>query len=63
MNVYVDIPSPATKEAGENASLFGVQNHGLMNLHRVYWNLPTSSLYEEAVFGGRVRFVIRVRSS
>jgi phosphoenolpyruvate carboxykinase (ATP) len=50
MNLYLDIPSPATKIAGENASIFGVQNHGLKNLHRVYWNLPTSALYEESVF-------------
>jgi len=52
MNVYQDIPSPAQKQAGENASAFGVQNHGLTNLRRVYWNLPTPALYEEAVFRG-----------
>ncbi|MGE5646190.1 MAG: phosphoenolpyruvate carboxykinase (ATP) [Acidobacteriota bacterium] len=52
MNVYQDIPSPAQKIAAENASQFGLQNHGLTNLHRVYWNLPTSALYEEAVFRG-----------
>jgi len=52
MNIYQDIPSPAAKQAGETASIFGLQNHGLTNLHRVYWNLPTSALYEEAVFRG-----------
>jgi phosphoenolpyruvate carboxykinase (ATP) len=52
MNVYQDIASPAQKSAGENASAFGLQNHGLTNLHRVYWNLPTAALYEEAVFRG-----------
>ena len=30
-------------------------NHGLANLHRVYWNLPTASLYEEIVFRGEAR--------
>ncbi|HOK47912.1 MAG TPA: phosphoenolpyruvate carboxykinase (ATP), partial [Bryobacteraceae bacterium] len=52
MNIYADIPSPAMKQATENASLYGVNNHGLTNLHRVYWNLPTPALYEEAVFRG-----------
>ena len=52
MNLYLDIPSPAAKIAAENASRFGVQNHGLINPHRVYWNLTTPALYEEAVFRG-----------
>ncbi|HWR50615.1 MAG TPA: phosphoenolpyruvate carboxykinase (ATP) [Bryobacteraceae bacterium] len=52
MNLFLDIPSPAVKIASENASRFGLQNHGLINLHSAYWNLPTSALYEEAVFRG-----------
>jgi phosphoenolpyruvate carboxykinase (ATP) len=32
--------------------MLGVQNHGLWNLHKIYWNLPTPALYEEAVFRG-----------
>jgi phosphoenolpyruvate carboxykinase (ATP) len=55
MNVYTDIPSPAMKEAGETASSYGLQNHGLTNLHRAYWNLPTPALYEEAIFRGEGR--------
>ena len=55
MNLYLDIPSPAIKEAGQGASLYGIQNHGLSNLHRVYWNLPTPALYEESVFRGECR--------
>jgi len=55
MNPYLDLPSPAQPEAGRLASLFGLQNHGLTNLHRVYWNLPTASLYEEIVFRGEAR--------
>jgi len=50
MNIYLDIVSPAAKEAGLLASAYGVQNHGLTNLRRVYWNLPTPALYEECVF-------------
>ena len=52
MNIYQDIPSPAQGIAAQNASLFGLQNHGLTNLHRVYWNLTSAPLYEEAVFRG-----------
>ena len=55
MNPYLDLPSPAQPEAGKLASVYGLQNHGLTNLHRVYWNLPTASLYEEVVFRGEAR--------
>jgi phosphoenolpyruvate carboxykinase (ATP) len=50
MDIYLDIVSPASKEAGLLASDYGLQNHGLTNLRRVYWNLPTPALYEESVF-------------
>ncbi len=49
MNIYLDIQSPAVKEAGVFASLYGLQNHGLSNLRRVYWNLPAPALLEEAI--------------
>jgi phosphoenolpyruvate carboxykinase (ATP) len=52
MNIYTDIPSPAAKEAGLAASAYGLLNHGLSNLRRVYWNLPAEALYEESVFRG-----------
>src|ERR1039457_2822079 len=55
MNPYLDVPSPAAAEAGVNASTFALANHGLKNLHKVYWNLPTASLYEEAIFRGEGR--------
>jgi phosphoenolpyruvate carboxykinase (ATP) len=55
MNPYLDLPSPALTEAGKLASVYGLANHGLSNLHRVYWNLPTASLYEEVVFRGEAR--------
>jgi phosphoenolpyruvate carboxykinase (ATP) len=50
MNIYLDINSPASKEAGLLASDYGLQNHGLVNLRRAYWNLSTAALYEEIVF-------------
>jgi phosphoenolpyruvate carboxykinase (ATP) len=49
MNIYLDISSPAYKDAAANASDYGLENHGLTRLRRVYWNLPTSTLYEEVV--------------
>jgi len=50
MNIYLDLQSPSVKEAGELASTFGLANHGLVNLRRVYWNLPAPALYEESIF-------------
>src|ERR1035437_6904801 len=55
MNPYLDLPSPAQPEADKLASIYGLANYGLTNLHRVYWNLPTASLYEEIVFRGEAR--------
>jgi phosphoenolpyruvate carboxykinase (ATP) len=55
MNIYLDVQSPAVQEAGELASDYGLQNHGLTNLRRVYWNLPTPALYEESVFRSEAR--------
>ena len=52
MNPFLDFPTPAQAEAGKMASVYGLQNHGLTNLHRVYWNLSSASLYEEIVFRG-----------
>lgn len=50
MNNIVNIKSPAQAQAKELKSDFGLKNHGLTNLHVVYWNLPTEALYEEAIF-------------
>ncbi|SPE39678.1 Phosphoenolpyruvate carboxykinase (ATP) [Candidatus Sulfopaludibacter sp. SbA3] len=55
MNPYQDLPSPSQAEAANLASIYGLENHGLTNLHRAYWNLPTASLYEESVFRGESR--------
>jgi phosphoenolpyruvate carboxykinase (ATP) len=50
MNNILDIKTPAEAQASARKSDFGLENHGLMNLNRVYWNLPTEALYEEAIF-------------
>jgi len=55
MNPFLDFPTPAQAEAGKLASVYGLQNHGLTNLHRAYWNLSSASLYEEIVFRGEGR--------
>jgi phosphoenolpyruvate carboxykinase (ATP) len=49
MNIYIDVQSPAVREAGACASVFGLEHHGLSNLRRIYWNLPAPALYEEAI--------------
>lgn len=50
MNNILDIRSPAEAQANALASDFGLQNIGLTNLRKVYWNLSTEALYEEAIF-------------
>lgn len=37
------------QEHGTRRSNYGLDNHGIINVNDVYWNLPTSALYEEAV--------------
>ena len=49
MNIYIDVQSPAVKEAGQAASVYGLENHGLSQLRRIYWNLATPALYEEII--------------
>ena len=50
MNNILDIKSPAEAQANALKSDYGLENHGLTNLNKVYWNLPIEALYEEAVF-------------
>ena len=52
MNNLLNIKTPAEDQAKALKSDFGLSNHGFRNLRKVYWNLPTESLYEEAVFRG-----------
>lgn len=50
MSKYLKFETPAQKQAADLKSAYGLQNHGLVHLDRVYWNLPEASLYEEAIF-------------
>jgi phosphoenolpyruvate carboxykinase (ATP) len=47
---YLEFDTPATPQATDLKSDFGLKNHGLINLERVFWNLPAAALYEEASF-------------
>ncbi len=46
----LDIKTPAQPQAAARKSDYGLENHGLLNLGGVYWNLPAEALYEEIVF-------------
>jgi len=50
MTKYLEFDTPATPQASDLKSDFGLANHGLIHLDRVFWNLPAPALYEEAVF-------------
>jgi len=50
MNNILDVKTPAQQHASALKCDFGLENLGLMNLCRAYWNLPAEALYEEAVF-------------
>ncbi|MEJ2484758.1 MAG: phosphoenolpyruvate carboxykinase (ATP) [Anaerolineales bacterium] len=49
-NNLLNIKTPAEDQADALSSDYSLKNHGLTNLRKVYWNLPTESLYEEAIF-------------
>ena len=49
-NNILNIKTPAEDYASELKSDYTLGNHGLSNLRKAYWNLPTESLYEEVIF-------------
>ncbi len=57
MTKYLEFDTPAVKQAKDLASDYRLSNHGLVHLDRVFWNLPPSALYEEAVFRGEGHIV------
>ena len=57
MSKYLKFETPAQKQAGDLKSVYGLQNHGLVHLERVYWNLPEAALYEESVFRNEGKIV------
>ncbi|MFH2103197.1 MAG: phosphoenolpyruvate carboxykinase (ATP) [Chloroflexota bacterium] len=50
MNNLLNIKTPAENQASAIRADYGLDYFGLTNLRKVYWNLPTESLYEEIVF-------------
>jgi len=52
MNNLLNIKTPAEDQAAALKSDFGLDNLGLSNLRKAYWNLPTEALYEEITFRG-----------
>jgi phosphoenolpyruvate carboxykinase (ATP) len=57
MSKYLKFETPAQKQAANLKSEYGLQHHGLVHLDRVYWNLPESALYEEAIFRNEGKIV------
>ena len=55
MNNILNIKTPAEAQADATKSDFGLDNIGLVNLHKVYWNLTTEALYEEIIFRGEAQ--------
>jgi phosphoenolpyruvate carboxykinase (ATP) len=50
MNNILNIKTPAESEASALKGDYGLDNLGLSNLRKVYWNLTTEALYEEIIF-------------
>ena len=50
MTIPWEWPSPAQPQAMAIRSEYGLEALGLSNLHQAYWNLPSESLYEEAIY-------------
>ncbi|MCP4504391.1 MAG: phosphoenolpyruvate carboxykinase (ATP) [Deltaproteobacteria bacterium] len=46
-----------TQHHGVGQSSHGLENHGLVNLRNVHWNLPTAALYEHAIKNGEAQSV------
>jgi phosphoenolpyruvate carboxykinase (ATP) len=50
MNNILNIKTPAESEATALKSDYGLDNLGISNLRKAYWNLTTEALYEEIIF-------------
>jgi phosphoenolpyruvate carboxykinase (ATP) len=55
MNNILNIKTPAEAQADAIKGDFGLDNIGLMNFRKAYWNLPTEALYEEIIFRGEAQ--------
>jgi phosphoenolpyruvate carboxykinase (ATP) len=52
MNNLLNIKTPAEDQAQALKADYDLSYHGLANMRKVYWNLPTEALYEEIIFRG-----------
>ncbi len=50
MSKYLKFKTPSQDHSKALKSFYGVENHGLKALEKVYWNLPVPALIEEASF-------------
>jgi phosphoenolpyruvate carboxykinase (ATP) len=50
-NIY-NIKTPTEEQAASVRADYGLDNLGLTNLRKAYWNLPAEALYEESIFRG-----------
>ena len=48
MNNILNIKTPAEAQASALKCDYGLGNHGLQNLRKVYWNVPTEALHDGA---------------
>jgi phosphoenolpyruvate carboxykinase (ATP) len=59
MNNILNIKTPAEAQAESIKGDYGLENIGLFNLRKIYWNLPTEALYEEIIFRGEAQVVLQ----
>ena len=59
MNNILNIKTPAESQADAVRGDYSLENIGLFNLRKVYWNLPTEALYEEVIFRGEAQIVLQ----
>ena len=50
-NIF-NIKTPSEGQAASIRSDYGLENLGIANLRKAYWNLPMEALYEESIFRG-----------
>lgn len=58
MNNILNIKTPAEPQASAVQADYTLDNLGLFNLRKVYWNLTTEALYEEIIFRGEAQIVL-----
>jgi phosphoenolpyruvate carboxykinase (ATP) len=58
MNNLLNIKTPAEEQAAAVRSDYGLENLGLTNLRKIYWNLPVEALYEEILFRGEANLAV-----